>query len=162
MISQRLSAGASYDRRASLASTAVEDAGSSPLIGYGGTRHQRGSVQSVTVGRSAKCPACGNGTVGGNGQLWLLLVSTGFVGTGLYLGFFAYGCWRYRHDRTPYGLAGVLVLLLGFVFMVSYTATGPPLGFTMLGYALLWRNDRDQRAEEPSRPAATSMAGVRS
>ena len=160
IISQRLSAGASYDRRASLAGTAIEDAGSSPLIGYGDTRHQRGSVQSVTVGRSAKCPTCGNGTVGGNGQLWLLLLCSGYLGAGLYLSFFAYGCWRYRHDQTPFGLAGVLVLLLGFVFMVSYTATGPPLGFTMLSYALLWRNDRARLAEGPPPQRAPLMTGI--
>ena len=97
----------------------------SPLVGYGDTRHQQGSVQSVTVGRSAKCPTCGNGTIGGNGQLWLLLICNGFLGAALYLSFFAYGVWRYWRDTTPYGLAGVLVLLLMFIFMFSYTATGP-------------------------------------
>jgi hypothetical protein len=160
IISQRLSAGASYDRRASLAGTAIEDAGASPLIGYGDTRHQRGSVQSVTVGRSAKCPACGNGTVGGNGQLWLLLVSSGYLGAAFYLAFFAFGCWRYRRDQTPFGLGGVLVLLLGFVFMVSYTATGPPLGFAMLSYALLWRNDRARAAGTPSSPRVALVRGI--
>jgi hypothetical protein len=104
-------------------------------------------VQSVSVGRSAKCPSCGNGTIGGNGQLWLLLICSGFVGAGLYLSFFAYGIWRYRRDTTPIGLAGVLVLILPFIFMLSYTAVGAPLGFTMFSYALLWRNARARRQE---------------
>jgi hypothetical protein len=149
VISQRLANGASDARRGSLSVAATMDALASPIIGYGDTRHQQGSVQSVSVGRSAKCQSCGNGTIGGNGQLWLLLICNGFLGTALYVSFFAYGCWRYRHDTTPYGLAGVLVLLLSFVFMVSYDATGPPLGFTMLAYALLWRNDRALRQPPP-------------
>jgi hypothetical protein len=77
----------------------------------------------------------------------MLLICDGFLGTVLYLGFFAYGCWRYRRDTTPYGVAGVLVLLLSFVFMFSYNATGAPLGFTMLAYALLWRNARARRQQ---------------
>jgi O-antigen/teichoic acid export membrane protein len=145
IISQRLAHGGSNDRRGSLAVAAIVDAAASPVIGYGDTRHQQGSVQSVAVGRRADCGRCGNGTIGGNGQLWMLLISSGFLGTALYLSFFAFGCWRYRRDTTPYGLAGVLVLLLSFVFMVAYNAVGLPLSFTMLAYAMLWKNDRALR-----------------
>jgi O-antigen/teichoic acid export membrane protein len=163
IITQRLGNGASNDRRGSLAVAAVVDAAASPFIGYGDTRHQQGSVQSVAVGRKADCGSCGNGTIGGNGQLWLLLISDGFLGTLCYLGFFAFGCWRYRRDRTPYGLAGVLVLLLSFVFMIAYPAVGLPLGFTMLAYAMLWRNERAQ-PEQPDVPVlltATDSPGKR-
>ena len=152
MISQRLANGASDSRRGSLAVTSVQDALASPIIGFGDTRHQQGSVQSVSVGRSVKCPTCGNGTIGGNGQLWLLFVCNGFLGAALYLGFFAYGVGRYWRDRSPYGLAGVLVLLLMFVFMISYTATGSPLGFLMLSYVMLWKNDRAKRQEAAAGP----------
>ncbi len=145
MITSRLANGASDSRRGSLSVTSVQDALASPIIGFGDTRHQQGSVQSVSVGRSAKCPTCGNGTIGGNGQLWLLFVANGFVGAALYLGFFAYGVARFWRDRSPYGLAGVLVLLLMFIFMISYTATGSPLGSLMLSYAMLWKNDRARR-----------------
>lgn len=142
IVSQRLANGHSDARRGSLSVAAVQDAIASPLVGFGDTRHQQGSVQSVAVGRSANCPSCGNGTIGGNGQLWMLLICDGFLGTAVYLSFFGYGCWRYRRDTTPYGVAGVLVLLLTFVFMIAYNATGAPLGFTMLAYAMLWRNDQ--------------------
>ena len=114
------------------------------------------------MGRSAKCPSCGNGTIGGNGQLWLLLICSGFVGAGLYLAFFAYGIWRYRRDTTPYGLAGVLVLILPFVFMLSYTAVGAPLGFTMLSYALLWRNAQARRQEAALAAGQPAARPVRS
>jgi hypothetical protein len=147
MISARLANGASDSRRGSLAATATQDAVASPLVGFGDTRHQQGSVQSVTVGRSAKCPTCGNGTIGGNGQLWLLFICNGFLGAALYIGFFAHAVGRYWRDRSPYGLAGVLVVLLMFIFMFSYTATGAPLGFLMLSYAMLWKNARARRQQ---------------
>ena len=98
MIGARLANGASDSRRGSLAVTATQDAVASPLVGFGDTRHQQGSVQSVTVGRSVKCPTCGNGTIGGNGQLWLLFICNGFLGAALYLGFFAYGVGRFWRD----------------------------------------------------------------
>ena len=160
MISQRLANGASDSRRGSLSVTSVQDAVASPIVGFGDTRHQQGSVQSVTIGRSAKCPTCGNGTIGGNGQLWLLLICNGFLGAALYIGFFACGVGVYWRDRSPYGLAGVLVILLMFIFMISYTATGAPLGFLMLSYAMLWKNARARRqgaaAAQPGRPGPRS------
>ncbi|HEX5297682.1 MAG TPA: polysaccharide biosynthesis C-terminal domain-containing protein, partial [Streptosporangiaceae bacterium] len=63
----------------------------------------------------------------------------------------AFGAWRFRRDFSPYGLAGVLTLLLTFVFMIAYTAAGGPITFTMLAYALLWKNDRVLRNAEPRR-----------
>lgn len=145
LISQRLDHGASNKGRLSVTHVAIMDGLSSPFIGYGDTRHQAGSAASIAVGKKASCANCGNSTVGGNGQLWLLVESTGFLGAALYVGFFGYAVWRFRRDHTPYGMAGVLVILLGFVFMLVYTAVGPPLVFTVLAYILLWRNDMEWR-----------------
>jgi hypothetical protein len=147
LIQQRLSHGKSNAVRDSLSGKAVTDALASPFIGFGDTRHELGSTNSIAVGKTLKCNSCGSRDIGGNGQLWMLLITDGFLGTGLYMGFFAYGAWRYRRDRTPYGYTGVLVILLGFVFAVVYIAVGPPLLFTMLAYALLWKNDRELRQE---------------
>ena len=57
-------------------------------------------------------------------------------------------------------MVGVLVLLLGFPFMIVYIAVGPVLLFTMLAYVLLWKNDRvlNKEAEEA---AAESAAQAR-
>jgi hypothetical protein len=158
LISERLAHGASDRGRTNLSSLAVRDALSSPLLGYGDTRHEQGSATSITVGKTANCPRCGNKNVGGDGQLQLLLITTGFLGAALYVAFFAYAAWRYRRDTTPYGMAGVLVILLGFVFMFVYEAGGPPLGFTMLAYALLWRNDR--QLQQSTAPAETGERRV--
>lgn len=147
LIGQRLAHGRSNTGRLSDTILAVKDAESSPLLGYGDTRHAQGSAASITVGKSANCKSCGQSVVGGDGQAQLLLISSGFLGLILYNAFFAYGVWRYRRDLTPYGMAGVLVLTLGFIFMFVYEAVGPPLAFSMLSYALLWKNDRERQLE---------------
>jgi hypothetical protein len=145
VVTGRLHNGKSNNLRSRLASLAITDGLASPLIGFGDTRQEQGSPRSIAIGPSIKCPICGQLEVGSTGQLWLLLVCDGIAGAALYLGFFGYGIWRYRHDGSPYGLAGVLVLLLSFVYMFTYDASGAPLGFTMLAYALMWKNDMHRR-----------------
>lgn len=142
VISLRLQNGKSNDIRSSLSALAIKDALASPILGYGDTRQQRGSPQSITVGPSDVCPLCGAQAVGGTGQLWLVLICDGFVGAILYFGFFGYAVWRYRRDSSPYGMVGVLVILLTFVYMFTYDEVPAPLGLTMLSLALLWRNEQ--------------------
>lgn len=144
VVTSRLENGKSNTLRAELSGLAITDAVASPVIGYGDTRQEQGSPASIAVGPSAKCPTCGQLAVGSTGQLWLLLVCNGFVGAAFYLAFFGYGIWRYRRDLSPFGLAGVLVLVLSFLYAISYDATGAPLGFTMLAYAVLWKSDSPQ------------------
>jgi hypothetical protein len=156
VITQRLQHGDSNSIRSSLSATALQDGLASPILGYGDTRHQQGSPNSIAVGPSSNCQRCGEYPVGSTGQLWLLLVCNGIVGAGLYLGFFGYGAWRFRRDTTPYGLAGVLVMLLTFVYMFAYTTQPPQLAFTMLSYALLWRNDRYLVAQQESEQGGTA------
>jgi len=141
IVSARLAHGKSDNLRSGLSSLAVSDALASPVIGYGDTRKQRGSPKSIAVGPSAKCELCGEQEVGSNGQLWLLLVCNGILGAALYVAFFASGLWHFRRDGTLYGIVGSLALLLPFLYMFTYDALPAPLGFTMLAYALLWRND---------------------
>jgi len=148
LITSRLQHQQSNSIRGSLSATAIQDANSAPLIGYGDTRHQQGSASSITVGPTSNCPSCGQYTVGSNGQLYLLLTCTGWAGTALFLAFFAYLAWRYRRDKTPYGMAGVLVILLSFLYMFAYVSVTAPLEFTMLAVALLWRNDQWLRSPD--------------
>ena len=91
------------------------------------------------MGESASCERCGNFTVGGNGQLWQLLYAHGAVGTVGYLGFFAYGLWRFRRDRSAVGIAGSAALVTSFSAMLWYNALVTPLALTFLAYAVLWR-----------------------
>ena len=141
VITARLAHGRSNELRSHLAALAVVGGLASPVIGFGDTRQEQGSPASIAIGPSSRCPGCGQLEVGSTGQFWLLLECDGLLGAGLYLSFFAGAAWRYRRDASPFGVAGVLVLLLSFVFMLAYDATGAPLGFTMLALALLWKND---------------------
>ena len=156
LISQRLSHGTSNNGRTSGSLLAVDLGLASPVVGWGDTRHEAGSAESIAIGGTANCKTCGQKSLGGNGQFQQLLITSGVVGALLYVSFFAYGAWRYRRDPTPYGMAGVLVLLLAMVFMFVYNAIGPPLTFTMLSYALLWRNERERRLAG-TLPAGTEM-----
>lgn len=145
VITGRLANGKSNDLRSHLASLAITGGIASPIIGYGDTRQEQGSPRSIAIGPSAKCAVCGQLEVGSTGQLWLLLECNGILGAGLYLAYFGYSAWRFRRDRSAYGLMGELVLLVSFIFMFAYDSTGAPLGFTMLALALLWKNDRERR-----------------
>jgi hypothetical protein len=145
VLGKRLSSGGSAGLRGSLDTLAVRDGLSSPVIGYGDTRKKQGSLQSVARGPTSNCPLCGQQAVGSTGQLWLLLICNGFVGAMAYVGFFAVSIWRFRRDRTAYGQAGVLALVLSLVYLFTYSALSAPLGFTMLAYALLWRNQLHRR-----------------
>ena len=158
IVAGRLENGKSNNLRSHLHTLAITDAIASPIIGYGDTRQEQGSPESIAVGPSTKCPVCGQLAVGSTGQLWLLFICDGLVGAALYLAFFGFGVWQFRRDRSPYGYAGVLVLLLSFWYMFSYDATGAPLGFTMLAYALLWKNDQLRRQPVPSIAAAPERA----
>lgn len=142
----------SNNLRGGLDALAIRDAVASPVIGYGDTRKQIGSQKSIAVGPSSKCASCGQQEVGGTGQLWLLLVCSGLLGAILYVGFFVAGIARFRRDHTPYGEAGVLVLLLSLLYLFTYSAAGPPLAFTMLSYALLWRNSLERSGHPVRRP----------
>jgi hypothetical protein len=152
IVTGKVSNPSSNSIRQSQANITMEDAMASPLIGFGDARHMQGSPSSITVGHTTSCPTCGQYEIGSNGQLWLLLICSGFLGAALYCGFFAFGIWRYRHDQTPYGWAGILVLLLPFELMFAYDAVGAPLGITMLSFALLWRNDMESRRQHPGSP----------
>jgi len=145
VVAARLDNGKSNGVRRYVTDRAVAGLAESPVIGFGSTRTTLGGRNSITVGESPDCERCGNFTVGGNGQLWQLLYAHGIVGTVAYVGFFGYGLWRFRRDRTPIGLAGGAAIAGSFVAMLWYNALVTPLAFLFLAYALLWRNAPQSR-----------------
>jgi hypothetical protein len=160
LITARINRGSSNAGRSNQAVVALKGGETSPILGYGDTRREQGGSNSIAVGKSANCPDCGNNSVGSHGQLWLLIFANGFLGAIFYFGFFGYGLWRFRRDKTPYGYAGILVLLLGFVFSVVYEAVGPTLVFMMLSYVLLWRNDTHRREQAAASGTGEPAAGT--
>jgi hypothetical protein len=149
VIQGRLANQNSNDIRTFTTVKTLEVVGSSPLLGFGSTRAALGSVNSIAVGRGSSCPRCGNAPLGSNGQLWAVLISQGYLGTLLYVGFFLRSMWAYRRDQSPIGDAGLLALFLSLWFMFVYNALTMPLIICFLSIALLWRNSRDG-AEEPA------------
>jgi hypothetical protein len=153
LITTRLHNGDSNDIRRYTSVQAFKFAETSPIVGYGTTRSIQGGEASITIGRSTSCPRCGNPVLGENGEFWAVIVSNGFVGGALYLGFFLFGIVRFWRDRTPVGIAGVGVLFLAVAYSFIYNAVGIPLCLYMISYALLWTNSM------PRTPPAAKRAG---
>lgn len=131
----------SNEGRASLNAAAVEAAKASPIIGFGGQSETIGSERSIAIGQSPSCEQCGNRDIGSDGQLWMFLITQGFVGAGLYLLFFAWMGWRFRRDHSWVGIAGGVTAPLAIWFSTIYNSLGMTLVIMMISLALLWRNE---------------------
>jgi hypothetical protein len=92
-----------------------------------------------------------------------MIFANGFVGAGLYVGFFVYAIWRYRNDHSAIGIAGGLGVLLPLFYMFVYNALTSPLCVYLLSVALLWKNDqirggKDTLLRAMKRPAPKALA----
>jgi len=139
IVSERLAHGHSNDTRTSLAAESVRVANSSPFLGYGSTRQTVGSQNTIAVGATKACPKCGNRDIGSTGQVWLLMISQGYVGAGLYLAYFIKTAWAFRRIYSPIAIAGTLTVLLNLFFGLFYTALITPLAITFIAIGLAWR-----------------------
>ncbi|MFI7618136.1 hypothetical protein ACIBP6_43645 [Nonomuraea terrae] len=140
LVAQRLDRPHSNDIRAFTVSATLAAATHSPVIGYGNTRNATGNHRSITTGKTPWCPTCGHPPLGGDGQLWLLIITQGFTGALLYAGFFLGAIRRHWRDRSPIGLAGVFVMGLVLLYMFIYDGLVSPLSLYLISFALLWRN----------------------
>jgi hypothetical protein len=148
LISARAETGHSNEVRGSLLGTAIAAAESSPVVGFGSTRKTLGSDESIAIGPSEACPKCGARNIGSTGQLTLLLVSQGFLGVVLYLGFLFWALFSFLRDRSPLGLAGTTVVGMEIFYCLVYSALTMPLAITFLSIGLLWRNARLRRGDD--------------
>ncbi|MDF5754802.1 hypothetical protein [Spongiactinospora sp. TRM90649] len=139
VITKRLDSPHSNDIRAFTVTATLAAAGHSPVIGYGNTRNALGNHRSITTGKTQWCDECGHPPLGSDGHLWHLTIAQGFVGAALYIAFFAGAALRYRRDRSPIAMAGVLVMLLVLFYMLIYDGYFTPLTLYMISFALLWR-----------------------
>ena len=129
----------SDDGRTATNAASVEAADLSPVVGWGTTREAVGSSDSIAIGPTPECPDCGQHVIGNAGQLWMTLITSGWVGTVLFVAFFALVAWRYRAAATTVGQGALLTVLLLFWYMFFYVALMSPLAVTMIAVALLWR-----------------------
>lgn len=150
VVSARLENGVSNDIRAFVDNLSIVAAENSPVVGYGGNRHANGSSASIAVGPSPDCPQCGDVPTGSTGQLWSVLFNNGWGGTLLYFGFFATSLWIYRRQRGALAEAGLITILLTFVYMLFYSALPLAPTLTMIAVGLLWREH--DAAPPPLRP----------
>lgn len=154
LVSSRLENGKSDDIRSFTTQKAFELSAKSPVTGFGTTRSSLGSASSIAVGRSPQCPTCGNASIGMNGYLYMLLVTTGYVGAGLFFGFAGYLVWRTRKIWNPAVLgASTVVLVTGFYSFFYDGATWMLVPFVSV--AVLWRED--QRRHTVSREGALDV-----
>ncbi|MBT2230788.1 hypothetical protein [Nonomuraea sp. NEAU-A123] len=143
LVGQRLDNPHSNDIRAFTVSATIAAAAHSPIIGYGNTRNAMGNHRTITTGKTEWCGGCGHPPLGSDGQLWLLIITQGFVGAALYVAFFLGAIRRHWPDRSPIGLAGVLVMILVLLYMFVYDGLVTPLSLYLISFALLWRNTRE-------------------
>ncbi|WP_239513878.1 O-antigen ligase [Streptosporangium sp. 'caverna'] len=160
MVAQRLDSPHSNDIRAFTVSATIAAAGTSPLIGYGNTRNAMGNHRTITTGKTGWCPTCGHPPLGSDGQLWHLMITQGFAGAALYVAFFAGAIRRHWPDRSPIGMAGVLVMILTLLYMFVYDGLVTPLSLYLISFALLWRNSMTSR-EEPAHGPRDAISATR-
>lgn len=147
VITSRLNNPKSNEIRSNLTEQTFALVNRSPILGFGSTRSALGSPESLAVGKSADCPQCGNFPIGSTGQLWLLLVSTGYPGAALYFLFLIQAIWRYRRDDSPIGIAASLSLFLALFYSLFYNALPSPLALYLIAIGLLWRNDMQRERQ---------------
>ncbi len=140
-------------------SRAIEVAETSPVLGYGGTRAQEGSLDTIAVGKSSSCHNCGNLPIGTNGQLWFVLVGQGFVGGVLYIGFHVALLRRFWRDRSVIGTCGAVTAALSLFFALVYDRTGPTGCIELLALGVCAAALGAQRPHEHD-PAATSSLAL--
>lgn len=145
VVQQRLDEGKSDDIRSFTTQRAIELSLESPVIGYGSTRSAIGSASSIAVGKSPECPQCGNISIGINGYAFMLLMTTGWVGAGLFFGFLLHVLWRSRGDPSPTAVAASTVVLLTLCYGVVYDVSTSML-VPFLSLAILWREQRRQHS----------------
>lgn len=140
ILSERIANPHSNERRAQLAIETIQSvAGGSPLLGYGSTRDVEGSFASIAGGATPACPACDVPPFGTQGQLWLVVFTTGFVGLILFLGFFARRFSAHWRDPSPLATAGCCALLFFFIELPFYDTLGAPMFTVMIAIGLLFR-----------------------
>lgn len=157
-ISLRLDTPHSNDRRATVAQVVPQTTlQGSPLLGYGTTRKVEGSFDSIAGGGSPECRQCAAPPLGTQGFLWRLVFTTGFIGTGLFLGFLATNFVRHVGRREPACVLGCLTLVTSGLFFLVYDSLELPLFVLMLSVGLM--NRARFEAGPPALPDGSDRSG---
>jgi hypothetical protein len=138
---ERLDNGHSDARRENLVQESLATTAEAPILGHGGP--------VVDIEKPDRAP------IGTHGQLWLLLVSHGVVGAGLYVGALLLMLVKSRHAPPDsigfWANAAVFVALVQIPF---YSQIPVQLQLVMVAAALALRSP----GQEPARPVASAAA----
>jgi hypothetical protein len=138
----RLNTPQSNDRRAGTAQTVVQVTGTgSPIVGFGTTRHMQGSFSSLAGGETSSCHQCAAPPLGTQGFMWRLVLTTGFVGTALFLSFLGFQFLRRARGPSPIDVVTCCVLLEAVLCFLFYDSLGSALFTTMIAVGLMARAD---------------------
>jgi hypothetical protein len=124
LLTQRLTQSSTTADRAKLYQETFVRTLQSPLFGYGAPRPSF----------SAGAPDAGT-----QGQVWLVLFSSGFPGLVLFLGWNVYAFFRSLHQHSAVGFASHIVLLVLFVESFYYGTLPTGLAVGMIAAALIMR-----------------------
>lgn len=142
---------------------ALQVAEESPVLGFGGTRAQAGSPDTIAVGKSPSCKNCGNLPIGTNGQLWFTIVGQGFVGAIFYTMFHISLLRRFLRSGSVLVVAGAATMVLALWFSLVYDRTGPTGCLEFLAIAVAAKAlTRTTRAEQGAAADALAVREVAS
>ena len=134
-------------RRSTVAQTVIgTTAKGSPLLGFGSTRIEQGNFASIAGTGTTACQNCAAPPLGTQGFMWRLILTTGFVGTALYLMFMAAQMLRHVRRRTPFAILGAITLTTTLLLSFVYDSLESPLFITMIAVGLMNR-ERVEEAE---------------
>lgn len=136
--------------RSTLYEQAVEMTMREPLLGYGAPQEVEGDLLLPPVGTQ--------------GQVWLVMVSHGFVGLALYLGFLV-SLWRSTRHLPAASAVAHLVVMIVFVQMFVYDLVSAPHHIVLVMIAVALRDhhrphDAVPRTRVEARPQGSQPTAV--
>jgi O-antigen ligase len=149
VVTLRLETPHSNERRLNIAEQVVTTTWQgSPLVGYGSTRDVEGSFASVAGGSTESCQGCKPPPLGTQGFLWRLLLTTGFAGTALCLGFLLDQLRRHSRGARPFAVTGCTVVVVSLLLFLVYDSLESPFFTLMIAVALMVREDMGRKEGE--------------
>jgi hypothetical protein len=159
-VTLRAETGHSDGRRETVASEVLSKTVSlSPLLGYGETRSVTGRFSSIAGGETPECHQCAAPTLGTQGFMWRLVLTTGFLGTALFLMFMFAQLVYFAPARDPVAIVGCVVICMSILYSFVYDSLESPMFTVMVGIGLMNRRyvaDK-QLARTSTAPAEESI-----
>ena len=133
----------------------------SPLLGFGTTRKVTGNFASIAGTGSTSCHQCSAPPLGTQGFLWRLILTTGFVGTGLFVVFMVVQWLKHFRRRDVFSVVGCMCLVMSGLFFLVYDSLDSPLFILMLAIGLMNRERLQDQVVESGLAKVDMAVGPR-